>query len=241
MKRNAAITMIRWNYRRRLLLSSALLIGLSNPAAANVTALLDRASEHVAAAAGNAYPEGRISVRMVPLDPRLTLAACDDLELRIPGERVVGRVAIHARCKTPEPWGIYLTAEVDVVVPVVELARPVPRDTLLRAADLRLTEHDLGSLREGYLTDLDAAVGMEARATLRAESVLYQRQLAAPRLVSRGDSVTLATTQGLVTVTTKAIALTDGVYGEQIEVRNPRSDRVMTGWVTGRGMVAIRP
>jgi flagella basal body P-ring formation protein FlgA len=56
-----------------------------------------------------------------------------------------------------------------------------------------------------------------------------------------GDSVVLDAGHGLVAVSTQAIALTDGVYGEQIDVRNPRSNRIVTGWVTGRGTVTTRP
>lgn len=226
--------------RSRVLTYTALLLALAAPAAgADTRALLERAGAHVADAAHQAYPQGEVSVRMVPLDPRLQLAECEDLDLEIPGDRVAGRVAVHARCRAPT-WGIYLTAQVDVVLPVVELARPAPRDTVLRAADLRLTEHNLASLRDGYLTDPQAVIGMQARSNLRANAVLYQRQVEAPRLVTRGDAVVLAASLGHVTVTTQAIALTDGVYGEQIEVRNPRSNRVLSAWVTGRGTATTR-
>jgi flagella basal body P-ring formation protein FlgA len=229
--------------RLRHLLSTAVLsiMPLAGSAMADADAMLEQAAEHAASAARQAYPGAQVTVRMVPLDPRLQLAPCTALELRIPGERVAGRIAVHARCQEPQPWGLYLTAQVDVVLPVVALARPVPRDTLLRASDLVLTEHNLSDLRDGYLTDLDTAVGMEARSNLRADAVLYQRQLAAARLVSKGDSVVLEAGHGHVAVSTQAIALTDGVYGEQIEVRNPRSNRIVTGWVTGRGTVTTRP
>lgn len=203
--------------------------------------LLERAAAHAHDAARQAYPTGTVAVRMVPLDPRLRLEPCADLWLEIPGERVAGRVAVHARCRAPATWGLYLTAQVDVVLPVVELARPVPRDTVLRDDDLGLAPRNLAEIRDGYLTDLDAAVGMAARSNLRAGTVLYQRHLAAPKLVTKGDAVTLAASHGHVRVTTKAIALSDGVYGEQVEVRNPRSNRVMTGWVTGPGAVSTRP
>lgn len=203
--------------------------------------LLDQAAGHVGDAAARAYPGGRVAVQMVPLDPRLTLTPCEDLSLEIPGGRVLGRVAVHARCRAPSPWQIYLTAQVEVELPVVVVTRPVPRDSVVRAGDVTLAEQDLAQLRDGYLTELDDVVGMSARTSLRADAVLYQRQLSAPRLVSRGDLVTLATVVGQVTVTTRAEALSDGVYGEQIEVRNPRSERVVSAWVTGAGRVSTRP
>ncbi len=228
-------------------LSLAMIIGLaascgfiSQRSEAGTTELLQQASEHAFTAAQRAYPEGTVSVRMVPLDPRLRLDTCEALSLEMPGERVVGRVAIQARCQAPVRWGLYLTAQVDVILPVVQAARPVPRDTVLREADLTLARHNLADIRDGYLTDPGDAVGMAARSNLRADSVLYQRQLAAPKLVSKGDAVTVASSQGHVRVTAQAIALTDGVYGEQVEVRNPRSNRVLSAWVTGPGTVATR-
>lgn len=203
--------------------------------------LLERAAAHARSAAEQAFPDGQVSVRMVPLDPRLALDACEDLQLDTRNDRVAGRIAIHARCLAPRNWGLYLTAQVDVLLPIVTLARPVPRGTVLRAGDLTLQTHNLGELRDGYLTDIEAAAGMAARTNLRADNVLYQRQLDAPKLVTRGDTVMLASSQGHVRVTTQAVALSDGVYGEQIEVRNPRSERVLTAWVTGRGRVSVRP
>jgi len=229
---------------RRLSTIAALLLTLlpaTVQAGATTEALLERAAAHARSAAERAFPEGEVSVRMVPLDPRLALDACEDLRLETRNDRVAGRIAIHARCIAPRNWGLYLTAQVDVLLPIVTLAGPVPRGTVLRAGDLALDTHNLGELREGYLTDIDAAAGMAARTNLRADNVLYQRQLDAPKLVSRGDTVMLASGQGHVRVATQAVALADGVYGEQIEVRNPRSDRVLTAWVTGRGRVSVRP
>lgn len=212
-----------------------------SPAYADLGDVPQRAAAYVENAATAAYPRAEITVRMVPLDPRVSLSACDTLTLDIPGERVAGRVSVLARCRAPAVWGVYLTALVDVLLPVVTLNGPVPRDTVLRRSDVTLTNANLAELRDGFLTDPDDAIGMSARNNLRADAVLYQRQLAAPKLVSRGDAVTLATRRGSVVVTTQAIALTDGVYGEQVDVRNPRSNRVVSGWVTGPGAVSLRP
>jgi flagellar basal body P-ring formation protein FlgA len=228
-------------FKRRWLLAMVLWIVPAGLASAATEALLTKAGDFAREAAQQVYPDGQVSVRMVPLDPRLNLAACEELDLRIPGDRTAGRVSIHARCRTPVNWGIYVTAQVDVMLPVVMLAGPVPRDSVLRAGDVTTEDMNLATLRDGYLTNPEAVVGMAARHNLRADSVLYQHQLAAPRLVRKGDTVTLATSVGTVTVTTQAVALTDGVYGEQVDVRNPRSDRVVSGWVTGAGMVSMRP
>ncbi|MFW6093488.1 MAG: flagellar basal body P-ring formation chaperone FlgA [Pseudomonadota bacterium] len=206
------------------------------------TAELERQARMLAReAAERAYPGGDVSVEVVPLDARLQLEACEDLTWEIPGSRVAGRVSVHARCSAPVNWGVYLTAQVDVVLPVVVTARPVPRGSVVRNADLEVERHNLGELREGFLIDPAGAGGMTARTNLRAGRVLYQRQLAARRLVSKGDSVAVAARHGQVVVTARGVALADGVYGERIEIRNPRSERTVRAWVTGPGRVSTRP
>lgn len=226
-------------------LQTILLCGLglltTLPVRADMASLLGQAADFTRQAAQRAYPDGAVTVAMVPMDPRLRLRPCEDLAMDVPGDRVAGRVSVRVRCKAPIAWGIYLTAKVDVILPVVTVARPVPREAILRPGDLALIEANLGELRDHYLTDLDDAVGLAARNNLRADAVLYQGQLAEPKLVSRGETVTLAAQRGHIVVTTQAIALTDGVYGEQIDLRNPRSNRVVSGWVTGPATVSVHP
>lgn len=210
-------------------------------AGADTAALEEQARGLAMETATHAYPGARVSVTVTPLDPRLRLQRCDDLSMEIPGNRIAGRITVHARCRAPVSWGIYLSAQVDVVLPVVVTVRPVPRDSVIRAADLALESRNLAELRDGHLTDLEDAVGMAARTGLQADRVLYQRHLAPRRLVSKGDAVTLAAHHGQVVVTTRAVALADGAYGERIELRNPRSNRTTSGWVTGPGQVSTRP
>lgn len=228
----------------RVTIALALLMSAAGTTAASsvhLEQLPERAATAVRAAAERDYPGADIDVHIVPLDPRLALKPCEQLDIELPGTRSAGRVTVHARCSAPVPWGIYLTAQVDVVLPVVTVAGPVPRDTVLRASDLVLQGANLADLRDGYLTDPGAASGMVARHPLKAGAVLYQRQLTAPRMVTRGDPVTLAARRGQIVVTTQAIALSDGVYGDKVDVRNPRSERVVSAWVVGPARVATHP
>ncbi len=228
--------------RRRPILQGMLLTALTLAGAGAEAATLEEQAHALAMEkATRAYPRADVSVHVVPLDPRLRLQPCNDLTMEIPGDRVAGRITVHARCRAPANWGIYLSAQVDVVLPVVVTVRPVPRDSVIRSADLALEPRNLAELRDGHLIELADAVGMAARTGLQADRVVYQRHLAARRLVSKGDAVTLAAHHGQVMVTTRAIALADGTYGEQIELRNPRSNRTTSGWVTGPGQVSTRP
>jgi len=237
---------------RRCRLACAILLGSLLPALATAAgtadgalqrpgALLDEAQQHIASAARAAYPDGRITVDMLPLDPRLELAPCDELEYRLPGPRISSRQSIHVRCHAPQAWGFYATGRVRIEAPVLTLTRSVPRNAVLQAADMEVRYNDVTALRDGYMSEADDAVGLTARHNLRAGTPLYLHQLTRPTLVSRGDTVTLSANRGQVTIRTRAVALGDGSYGERVDVRNPRSERTVTGWVTGHGQVSTTP
>jgi len=215
--------------------------GPARSAPVQTAELLEEAQRLIAAAARAAYPDGRIAVEMLPLDPRLELAACDDLEYRLPGSRISSRQSIHVRCHGPQAWGFYATAQVRIDAPVLTLAHSVPRDAVLRADDLEVRYSDVTGLRDGYLSDAADAVGLTARHNLRAGATLHLHQLTRPKLVTRGDTVTLSASRGQVIIRTRAVALRDGSYGERIDVRNPRSERTVTAWVTGHGRVSTTP
>ena len=64
----------------------------------------------------------------------------------------------------------------------------------------------------------------------------------APKLhIKKGDKVTIRATHGVVTVATVGTAMRDGVAGEQIPIRNLKSNRLVNAWVIGRGLVTTAP
>ncbi len=200
--------------------------------------VLDAAGLAVEVAAREAHPNAEIDIRMLPLDNRLRLGPCEAMTSDVTGRRLHGRVSVKVRCQGPSGWGVFATAEVAVVKPVVITRGPVPRGTTLRPDDLMLVTRDISTLRPGYLVDLEDALEMTVRQGLRADAVVYARQLAAPTLVRRGDRVTISARHGAVEVSSQGIALSDGAYGTQIEVRNSNSDRTISGWVVGYGKIS---
>ena len=59
-------------------------------------------------------------------------------------------------------------------------------------------------------------------------------------MVAEGDTVLLTYEGGRIHLAVKAEALGDGDMGEQVEVRNLQSDRVVTGTVIGKNKVGVR-
>jgi flagella basal body P-ring formation protein FlgA len=185
--------------------------------------------------------QGRHEIQISRLDPRLRLAACDrelTVTLESPAQPI-GRVTTRVRCDGAAPWTIFVPAQVRLFRDVVILSRPLQRNSQISIADLALAERDVGLLSQGYLTTLEQAAGKKVTRALPAEQVITPRHLALAEVIRKGDQVVISARSGTVGVRMPGEALSDGGIGEQINVRNLRSSRVVRARVTGPGQVEV--
>lgn len=196
-------------------------------------------SDQARAAHGEAF---EVTVSPGRLDPRLRLRACEQgLEaFTSPGARLAGNSTVGIRCLGPVTWSLYVPVHVAVHGEVVVLAHPLPRGMPLEAHHLRLERHDVGALPGGYLNDLELARDMVLRRALPAGTVLTPQMVEPPRLVRRGQRVTLLAEGSAVNVRVEGEALADGSRGERVQVRNLSSRRVVEGVVLSHGVVGVR-
>ena len=73
-----------------------------------------------------------------------------------------------------------------------------------------------------------------ATRTIRAGTPITIADLTAADLVRKGENVTLTVTRGVLTISVDTIATENGKMGEQVELRNAESGKVIRGIVTGR-------
>ena len=201
----------------------------------------ETAARFVTDQVGSADPSSRVEVGKI--DPRLRLAKCAfPLTAAFPpGGRRTGVTIVGVRCAGPQPWSLYVPVRVHVYRRVVVVARPVVPGQILSAADLRLEDRDLDNLVSGYFTDLSAVVGMQMRRSIKPGQPLNRLSVAAPKLVRRGERVTVLAVADGLQVRMQAEALADGAQGERIRVRNLGSKRVIEAMVAAEGIVRVRP
>jgi flagellar basal body P-ring formation protein FlgA len=180
-------------------------------------------------------------VRMGRLDPRLRLAACAGrLEAFLPpGAQGMGNTTVGVRCPTPGGWTLYVSAQVIVQGQVLVTTRPLARGERLTEDHVRLVERDLASLPRGYFDDPQPVLGQQARRHLAADTVLNPQLIEAPRLVRRGEEVTLVAGSDGFAIRSRGQALADGSSGEVIRVRSRDSKRIIEGRVLSAGVVKV--
>lgn len=192
--------------------------------------------------AGNTQ-DARYEISVNRLDPRLRLPLCpaDAISAQLESPAVpVGRVTVRVSCDSSEaPWRLFVPATVDLFQQVVISTRPLPRQAVISAADIALRERNLGQISGGYLLQPEQAIGLRVRRPIAADAVLSPNQLEQDEAVKRGDRVVITAANSRVAVRMPGEALESGSIGNQIRVRNTRSDRIIRARVIGPGQVEV--
>lgn len=202
--------------------------------------ILDTAQRFLADQAAAAH-SGKVEASIGNLDPRLRLKPCGrPLEAFMPtGARLNGNTSVGVRCPGPAAWKIYVSGSIEVFGQVVIASEPLLRGESLGEAQLRVVERELSGLSYGYFDGTDKLQGMLAGRAIPAGTVITPNMLTAPRLINRGDRVTLLTGSDRFEVRMRGEAMSDGTRGERIRVKALNSKRVIEGWVVSRGVVKV--
>lgn len=185
--------------------------------------------------------QGRHEVQVNRLDPRLRLPQCDEpltASLESPAQPL-GRVTVRVRCEGSAPWTVFVPAQVRLFRQVVVISRPLKRENVLTEQDLSLVERDVGLLNQGYLTDPGQAIGKKLTRPMLPDQILAPVHLQQAEVIRKGDQVVITARGAAVSVRMPGEALSDGAPGQQIRVRNQRSQRVIKARVVGPGQVEV--
>jgi len=126
------------------------------------------------------------------------------------------------------------------------LPLPAMADTVVAAHTVRaqtvLTALDVGLVSQtvpGALSDLDFAIGMEARVMLYAGRPVRAADLVPPALIQRNQIVVLRYLSGGLSIAVEARALGRAAVGESLRVMNLASRSTVSGRVSETGEVIV--
>ncbi len=234
------------NFRRRrvlLALVVALLAGVAPTLAAELQSLDSISAAAISASEERARQQGyeNVDVEVRPLDDRLQLPQCGQpLSSFIPpASRMLGAVSVGVECEGPQPWTIYVRTQVQAQRAVPVLARAVARNTVITAADIMLVNQPLESVGEGLVFDPEHIIGMELTRSLDEGSTLRVRHLRAPKIIKRGQQVTLVSGTGGLEVRMQGKALADAAHGERVGVAATGSGKTVEGIAHSDGSVHV--
>ncbi|QVM89967.1 flagellar basal body P-ring formation protein FlgA [Pseudomonas entomophila] len=184
--------------------------------------------------------QGRYDIQVNTLDPRLRMPLCSQqLDASLESPTPLGRVTVKVRCDGTAPWTVFVPAQVRLLREVVVMTRPLKRESVIDQGDVALRERDVGTLTQGYLTQLEQAVGMKLVRPTVLDQVLTQQHMEQADVIRKGDQVVIVARSGGLSVRMPGEALDRGGLEAQIRVRNLNSKRVVKARVTGPGQVEV--
>lgn len=181
----------------------------------------------------------RILVR--PPDTRLRLVPCaTELQPFLPSPApMAGRITLGIRCRAPQPWQLFLAAEIETRVQVPVARHALPKDHPLSGEDLSWEEFPRSRLPADVVLEATSVAGKLTRQPIQAGRPLRQGMLRTPLAVRKDELVQiLYETQGIA-VLSAGIALQNGALGEKIKVKNSKSQSVVEGHISDMGKVTI--
>lgn len=185
---------------------------------------------------------GQFEIAKAVIDPHLQLTACSKpLNIFTPtGQIKAGNNTIGVRCEGSKPWTIYSLVNIKNFVDTYILTQNLKRNDLIQRDHLRKEARDAGTLPKDYVVDLEDAINKQIIRNLTAGSVLTRSHFAEPTLIKRGEHINIQSGKTGLIISAPGIAITDGVKGQQIPVKNASSQRVIHATVVAAGQVIVK-
>jgi flagella basal body P-ring formation protein FlgA len=124
---------------------------------------------------------------------------------------------------------------------VLTYARNLAAGDVVQPEDVVWTDVQAHLAAGGGPSDAEQVIGLSARRALRAGAVVGARDLAAPQVIARNDTVEVAFVAGGVTLTVTGRAMRNAAVGEPVTITNLTSGRQIEAVATGPGQAVAGP
>ncbi|MFC3150019.1 flagellar basal body P-ring formation chaperone FlgA [Litoribrevibacter euphylliae] len=182
-----------------------------------------------------------IEISSYSISSSLRLPSCrEPLTLSREGSKnnFYGRNTVKVSCANPN-WGFYSGASVKIYGEVLVAATPISRGEIITDDHLQTTRIDRSKINGNSVVDASSLIGLAAKRPIRQGKILTSSQFELPKLIERGDGVVIQAVGKGMTVSTAGEALSHGRLGENIRVRNIKSDREIIAKVKDKDTVVV--
>jgi len=112
------------------------------------------------------------------------------------------------------------------------------RGTIINSDQLTMTHRNLALIGNPFLKP-QVLIGSKVKKTIPSGQIIGRDDIELESMVSKGEQVKIFAIKSPMSVSALGIALSDGIPGEIIKVKNSNSKITVTGRVLGRGKVIV--
>jgi flagella basal body P-ring formation protein FlgA len=180
--------------------------------------------------------QGKISVNISPIDPRITIADCSvPLQASLTNSYNARMTNVKVSC-ADNNWQLFITARFTVTVPVVVAKANINKGSLLDNSTIEIVQFDSAKIRGEVFNNINEFIGTKATRSITKGTPISNQNIC---LVCKGESVTIYVDHQGLTIKTQGLAVQNGVLGEEIPVKNKRSGKLITAKVKSINKVEV--
>ncbi|MCF6434659.1 flagellar basal body P-ring formation chaperone FlgA [Pseudoalteromonas sp. MMG022] len=175
-------------------------------------------------------PDSKLQISAIPLDARLPTRYCEQpIDISTNASPPFNRqVTVQLKCDDLSGWTQYVHIRVEELFPVIVSNALISKGELLTEEHLKLEYRAKHFVRASYIDDKNLLIGSRSKRTLREGMPIGMHQIC---MVCKGDIVSIYAKTATLTIKTTGIALQDGNIGEQIQVKNQKSGKILSARV----------
>lgn len=180
-------------------------------------------------------------IELQALDNRLRLSACAQLDVKpgINSGSVIGRQSVEVRCMGPKPWKVYVQAQVYAEIDVPVLKHAMAAGATIGKGDIEIRRIQMVGSSQPIIRHMDQLPGKTLKRHLPAGQPIMASQISAPKLVKRGQQVSLEYELNGLKVRMAGTSHQDGAEGDWIKVVNINSGKIIEGRINAQGNVLV--
>lgn len=133
-------------------------------------------------------------------------------------------------------WRVYVPVRMSISLPMVTATRPLARGSLIEAQDVTMTMVDRNRARRQGFSDMTHVVGAKLKRNVKLGDVVERNDVC---VVCRNEKVVIRAVKNEMVISTRGTALSDGSNGDQVRVKNDKSQRIIEGIVTGVAEITV--
>ncbi len=135
---------------------------------------------------------------------------------------------------------ITVSGRIERLIPVPVLANTLRNGDIIGTRDIDWIDIQQNRIANGTLLDESDLINMTPRRMVQAGKPVISNELESPKMVDRGDSITLVFETGPMVLTAKGKSLQAGAIGDTVRVSNTDSNKNLSGIVTAYREVTVR-
>ncbi|MDP5254261.1 MULTISPECIES: flagellar basal body P-ring formation chaperone FlgA [unclassified Vibrio] len=183
-------------------------------------------------------PKGaELKVQAADLDPRLKMTDCP-IPLTTSANNTNSNrsnINVLVECES-DNWRVYVPVKIELALPMVTALRPLAKGVIISPSDVTVSMITLQHFRRQGYSQLNNVTGAKVKRLIRLGDVVERNDIC---VVCRNEKVTIIAAKGGMSITTQGTALQDGGEGEQVRVKNDKSQRIIQARVTAVGEVSV--